>query len=391
MTKKIISRLLSVLLLTASVTGCKWGSDAPATGANTATEVAIKVIHAQPVTLTSELTGRVTSTMTSDVRPQVDGIIKQRLFTEGAEVKAGQVLYQIDPASYQASYDQALAQLKNAQATVVSSKLKADRYAELVKEKGVSKQDADDAKATYLQDVASVAQYKAALESSQINLNYTKVRAPISGRIGISSVTPGALVTASQTDALATIRALDPIYIDLTQSSTELLKLKKQRKETQANGDIPVTIKLEDGTTYAPQGKLELTEVSVDESTGSVTLRAVVPNPDNMLLPGMYVRATVSNGVDQQGILASQKGISRDVKGNATAFVVDKDNKVELRTVTADRVIGSNWLIAQGLNEGDRLIVEGTSKVQPGMQVKPVDLDDKKESSAANALPGVKK
>ncbi|MEA9390245.1 efflux RND transporter periplasmic adaptor subunit [Acerihabitans sp. TG2] len=391
MTKKIICPLLSVLLLTASVTGCKWDSDPPATGSNTPLEVAVKLIHTQPVTLTSELTGRVTSTMTSDVRPQVDGIIKQRLFTEGAEVKAGQVLYQIDPATYQASYDQALAQLKNAQATVVSSKLKADRYAELVKEKGVSKQDADDAKATYLQDVASVAQYKAALESAQINLNYTKVRAPISGRIGISSVTPGALVTASQTDALATIRTLDPIYVDLTQSSTELLKLRKQRKNTQLKGDIPVTITLEDGTTYAPQGRLELTEVSVDESTGSVTLRAVVPNPENTLLPGMYVRATVDDGVDTHGVLASQKGISRDVKGNAIAYVVDKDNKVEQRVVTTERVIGSDWLISKGLNEGDKLIVEGTSKIQPGMQVKAVVLDEKNESSAADTPPGVKK
>ncbi|WP_426606876.1 efflux RND transporter periplasmic adaptor subunit [Pantoea anthophila] len=355
--------------------------------ANMATEVGVKTLQSQSVTLDSELAGRVTGSMTSDVRPQVDGIILKRLFNEGDEVKAGEALYQIDPASYQASYDQAVAQLKNAQALVKSSKLKAERYAALVKENGVSRQDADDALATYQQNAASVDQYRATVESARINLNYTQIKAPISGRIGISSVTPGALVTASQTTALATIRALDPIYVDLTQSSVQLLKLKRQQASLQQSTDaVPVTVKLEDGSTYDHPGKLELTEVSVDEATGTVTLRAVFPNPQHELLPGMYVRASVSNGVKNDAILAPQQGITRDAKGNATALIADKENKVESRDVVADRVIGNKWLITSGLNSGDKLIVEGTGKVQPGMSVKAVEVtsDDKSATSEGN-------
>ncbi|HEJ0327606.1 efflux RND transporter periplasmic adaptor subunit [Serratia marcescens] len=363
--------VLGLSLLLAACDGQNAGAPA---GAGAEQEVGVVTLRGQSVTLSSELTGRVNATMTSDVRPQVDGIIKQRLFTEGAEVKAGQVLYQIDPASYQASYDQAVAQLKNAQATVQSTRLKSQRYAALVKENGVSQQDADDAKAAYLAAVASVAQYQAALETARINLAYTQVRAPIAGRIGISSVTPGALVTASQSDALATIRALDPIYVDLTQSSAELLKLRRQQAALQRGAVTPVAIKLEDGTPYAHAGKLELTEVAVDEATGSVTLRAVFPNPEHELLPGMYVHATVDNGVDPKAILAPQQGITRNAKGAATALVVDEQNKVAQRTVSAERVVGSNWLIGSGLNEGDRLIVEGTSKVTIGAAVKPVEV-----------------
>jgi len=351
---------------------------------NTITEVGIKKLHNQSVNLESELAGRVTGSMTSEVRPQVDGIILKRLFTEGDEVKAGQVLYQIDPSSYQASYDQAVAQLKSARALVKSSQLKAERYAALVKENGVSRQDADDAQATYQQNVASVDQYRAAVESARINLNYTQIKAPIGGRIGISSVTPGALVTASQTTALATIRDLDPIYVDLTESSVQLLKLKRQQASLQLKTDaVPVTVKLEDGTLYNHPGRLELTEVSVDEATGTVTLRALFPNPQHELLPGMYVRASVVNGVKSDAILAPQQGITRNAKGNATALVVDKENKVESREVVADRVIGNKWLISSGLNSGDKLIVEGTGKVQAGMSVKAVEVtsDDKAVTS----------
>ncbi|MEN4834441.1 efflux RND transporter periplasmic adaptor subunit [Pantoea vagans] len=355
------------------VPGCDQNSPSPA--ANTTTEVGVTTLKSEPVTLDSQLAGRVMGSLTSEVRPQVDGIIQKRLFTEGDEVKAGQVLYQIDPASYQASYDQAVAQLKNAQALVKSSKLKAERYAALVKENGVSRQDADDALATYQQNVASVDQYRAAVESARISLNYTQIKAPISGRIGISSVTPGALVTASQTTALATIRALDPIYVDLTQSSVQLLKLKRQQASLQQTTDaVPVTVKLEDGSTYAHPGKLELAEVSVDEATGTVTLRAIFPNTQHELLPGMYVRASVTNGVQSDAILAPQQGITRDAKGNATALVVDNQSKVESRDVVADRVIGNKWLITSGLNRGDKLIVEGTAKVQPGMRVKAVEV-----------------
>ncbi|BEN68692.1 efflux RND transporter periplasmic adaptor subunit [Serratia marcescens] len=370
--------VLGLSLLLAACDGQNAGAPA---GAGAEQEVGVVTLRGQSVTLSSELTGRVNATMTSDVRPQVDGIIKQRLFTEGAEVKAGQVLYQIDPASYQASYDQAAAQLKNAQATVQSTRFKSQRYAALVKENGVSQQDADDAKAAYLAAVASVAQYQAALETARINLAYTQVRAPIAGRIGISSVTPGALVTASQSDALATIRALDPIYVDLTQSSAQLLKLRRQQAALQRVAVTPVAIKLEDGTPYAHAGKLELTEVAVDEATGSVTLRAVFPNPEHELLPGMYVHATVANGVDPKAILAPQQGITRNAKGEATALVVDEQNKVAQRTVSAERVVGSNWLIGSGLNEGDRLIVEGTSKVTIGAAVKPVEVSVDKTHS----------
>ncbi|HFT7667644.1 TPA: efflux RND transporter periplasmic adaptor subunit [Serratia marcescens] len=367
-------KTLLVLGLSLLLSACDGQNAGAPTGAGGEQEVGIVTLRGQSVTLSSELTGRVNATMTSDVRPQVDGIIKQRLFTEGAEVKAGQVLYQIDPASYQASYDQAVAQLKNAQATVQSTRLKSQRYAAVVKENGVSQQDADDAKAAYLAAVASVAQYQAALETARINLAYTQVRAPIAGRIGISSVTPGALVTASQTDALATIRALDPIYVDLTQSSAQLLKLRRQQAALQRGAVTPVAIKLEDGTPYAHAGKLELTEVAVDEATGSVTLRAVFPNPEHELLPGMYVHATVDNGVDPKAILAPQQGITRNAKGEATALVVDEQNNVAQRTVSAERVVGGNWLIGSGLNEGDRLIVEGTGKVTIGAAVKPVEV-----------------
>ncbi|HEJ7932314.1 efflux RND transporter periplasmic adaptor subunit [Serratia marcescens] len=367
-------KTLLVLGLSLLLAACDGQNAGAPTGAGGEQEVGVVTLRGQSVTLSSELTGRVNATMTSDVRPQVDGIIKQRLFTEGAEVKAGQVLYQIDPASYQASYDQAAAQLKNAQATVQSTRLKSQRYAALVKENGVSQQDADDAKAAYLAAVASVAQYQAALETARINLAYTQVRAPIAGRIGISSVTPGALVTASQTDALATIRALDPIYVDLTQSSAQLLKLRRQQAALQRGAVTPVAIKLEDGTSYAHAGKLELTEVAVDEATGSVTLRAVFPNPEHELLPGMYVHATVDNGVDPKAILAPQQGITRNAKGEATALVVDEQNNVAQRTVSAERVVGSNWLIGSGLKEGDRLIVEGTGKITIGAAVKPVEV-----------------
>lgn len=374
-------KMLLVLGLSLLLAACDGQNAGAPAGAGGEQEVGVVTLRGQPVTLSSELTGRVNATMTSDVRPQVDGIIKQRLFTEGAEVKAGQVLYQIDPASYQASYDQAAAQLKNAQATVQSTRLKSQRYAALVKENGVSKQDADDAKAAYLQAVASVAQYQAALETARINLGYTQVRAPIAGRIGISSVTPGALVTAGQSDALTTIRALDPIYVDLTQSSAQLLKLRRQQAALQRGAVTPVAIKLEDGSPYAHAGKLELTEVAVDEATGSVTLRAVFPNPEHELLPGMYVHATVDNGVDPKAILAPQQGITRNAKGEATALVVDEQNKVAQRTVVAERVVGSNWLIGSGLNESDRLIVEGTSKVTIGAAVKPVAVSVDKAQS----------
>jgi len=353
-------------------------------------DVGVVTLKSESVTLYSELSGRVTGTMVSDVRPQVGGIIKKRLFTEGDEVQAGHVLYQIDPATYQASYDEAVAQMNNAIAVVKSSKLKAERYAALLREKGVTRQDADDAEATYQQNVASVAQYRAAAQSARLDLEYTQIKAPISGRIGISSVTPGALVTASQTDALATIRVLDPIYVDLTQSSTQLLKLRKQQRSGQKEETVPVTVTLEDGTKYQHVGKLELAEVSVDESTGSVTLRAVFPNQEHELLPGMYVRAAVSQGVRHDAILAPQQGITRDAKGDAIALVVGKDNKVESRQVTTEGVVGNKWLITSGLQAGERLITEGTGKVQAGMDVKTTEVGSTAANEASSNVTGGK-
>ena len=321
------------------------------------------------------------------VRPQVSGIIKTRLFEEGSKVKAGQVLYEIDPAVYEAAVEEARAALATAKASVESTRLKDQRYSELLAIEGVSQQEADDAHMAHQQSVASVAQAQATLASAQINLGYTKVRAPISGRIGKSSVTPGALVTANQEASLATIRALDPIYVDMNQSSTDLLKLRRMiGAGAIQTGSTKVHLRLDDGSQYAHAGLMKFQEVAVDESTGSVTLRAEFPNPDGMLLPGMYVRAVLDEAVNTSAILAPQQGVTRDPKGNATALVLTSDNKVEQRTLVTERVIGDRWLISQGLAEGDRLIVEGTNKVRPGDAVNPVDVGASR-TAAAEAAP----
>jgi membrane fusion protein (multidrug efflux system) len=338
-----------------------------------AAEVGVLTLQSRQVALQSELPGRTAAYLVSEVRPQVSGIVKERLFNEGADVKAGQVLYRIDPSSYRASYEQGKADVANAEAAVASSKLKDERYAELLQIQGVSKQDADDAHATYLQAIANVALKKAALQSAQINLGYTQVRAPISGRIGKSTVTAGALVTANQDAALATIRALDPMYVDLTQSSAQLLQLRRLLgTQGMQSGTRNVRLKLEDGTEYPQTGALKFQEVSVDEATGSVTLRAQFPNPQGVLLPGMYVRAVLDEAVNNAAVLAPQQAISRDPKGNAMAMVVGSDNKVERRPVVTERALGNDWLVTAGLNPGDRLIVEGLNKVRVGDTVRPV-------------------
>ncbi len=378
------SRLLMALACSSLlVTACSKSDAPPARGP---AEVGVVTLKTQPVALTTELAGRTAASLSSDVRPQVGGIVKARKFEEGALVRAGQVLYLIDPATYQAAADQAAASLANAQAAVSAARLKDERYTDLLKIEGVSRQDADDAHAAYQQALAAVALQKAALASARINLEYTQVRAPISGRIGKSSVTPGALVTASQTDALATIRALDPIYVDLTQSSASLLRL---RQLLSADGVLPgstaVKLKLEDGSSYARTGKLQFSEVAVDEATGSVTLRAEFPNPDGTLLPGMYVRAVLDEAVDQKGLLAPQQGISRDPKGQATALVVGDGDKVRSVVVTTQRSIGDQWLVSDGLSAGDRLVVEGSSKVKAGDTVKPVEITAGKAPLAATA------
>ena len=347
-------------------------------------EVGIVTLRPEAVTLQTELAGRTVASLASDVRPQISGIIKARRFEEGALVKAGQVLYEIDPAMYRATFQEAIASLASAKATLEAARLKDERFAALAKIEGISKQEADDARAAHELAKTGIAQKQAALEVARINLDYTAIKAPISGRIGKSAVTAGALVTANQPQALATIRALDPIYVDLTQSSEARLRLRAQLGTggVQA-GSTKVKLKLGDGALYDRDGTLEFAEVAVDEATGSVTLRATFPNPDGVLLPGMYVRAVLDQAVATTAILAPQQGISHDPKGDATALVVGAGDKVEPRTLVADRAIGDRWLVTRGLSAGDRLIVEGLNKVRPGMAVHPVEAAPAKPTAAA--------
>jgi membrane fusion protein (multidrug efflux system) len=336
--------------------------------------VRVITIQAQPVTLTTELPGRTNALEVADVRPQVNGIIKARLFTEGAIVHAGQPLYQIDPAPYQAAYDQANAQLASAQAVLVTAKLKSERYGDLAKIKAVSQQDTDDAQATYRQDAAGVLQQQAALEAARINLGYTRITAPITGRIGPSAITQGALATNGQTTALSTIQRLDPIYVDLTQSATEHLRLVEELSRVGPAGGPPhgavVRAQLMDGHDYPLEGRLLFTDVTVDQSTGSVTLRARFPNPANVLLPGMYVRATVVEGVDPKGVLVPQSAVGRDEKGRPTAMVVDGGGRAQLRMLELGAEVGPNWRVISGLAPGDRLIVSGGQDAKPGAPVR---------------------
>jgi membrane fusion protein, multidrug efflux system len=334
------------------------------------------VAKTQSVPLTTELSGRTSPYLVAEVRPQVGGIVKSRLFVEGAEVKAGQALYQIDPATYQAGASSARAALAQAQATLTAAKLKADRYKELVAIDAVSKQDNDDAQAAYQQAAANVAVQKAAVDQAQINLGYSKVSAPISGRIGKSTVTPGALVSASQDAALTTVQQLDPIYVDVNQSTVQLLKLRRDIASGQVAGtaiSAPVTLILEDGSTYPLTGKLAFSDVAVDTTTGSVALRAVFANPNGVLLPGMYVRANVGQGA-RSGVLTPQGAVGRTPRGEATVFVVGAGDKAELRTVKADQTVGDKWLVTEGLKDGDKVIVEGLQSVHPGGPLKPSPL-----------------
>ncbi|PWE39164.1 efflux RND transporter periplasmic adaptor subunit [Pseudomonas prosekii] len=355
--KPAVTALVTAVALASLLSGCKKEEAPPAPPAP---QVGVVTLKAQAFTLTSELPGRTSAYRVAEVRPQVNGIILKRLFKEGADVKAGQQLYQIDPSVYEAT-------LKSAQANLQQTKSISDRYQQLVKEQAVSRQEFDTAQANRLQSEAT-------LQTAQINVRYTKVYAPISGRIGRSSVTEGALVTNGQTDAMAVIQQLDPIYVDVTQSSVELLELRRELESgrLQKSGDNSAAVKLtlEDGSEYSQPGKLEFSEVSVDQTTGSVTLRAVFPNPDHTLLPGMFVHAQLQAGVNAAAILAPQQGVTRDLKGTPTAMVVGADNKVELRQLKASRTVGTQWLIEDGLKEGDRLITEGLQYVKPGVEVK---------------------
>lgn len=339
-------------------------------------EVGVVVIKPQRVSLTTELSGRTSPQLIAEVRPQVSGIIKKRVFTEGSDVKAGQLLYQIDPAVYQAAFDSAKAAQARAEANLGSVRLKEERYKDLVKIKAVSQQDYDDSFAALKQVEADVAATKAAVESARINLAYTKVTAQISGRIGRSTVTNGALVTASQPAALATIQQLDSMYVDVTQSTADLLKLKQNlAKGLLKKGDsaqAPVKLLMEDGSQYPLTGTLKFSELTVDQSTGSVTLRAVFPNPQQLLLPGMFVRAILIEGVSEQAIIVPQRGVTRNPKGEAMVMLVGAEEKVEPRLIKVIRTVGDSWLVSEGLKAGDRVILEGIQKARPGTPVKAV-------------------
>lgn len=375
------------LLLTFSLAACG-GAEKGGPPRQGPVEVGVVTLTAQPVTTTTELTGRITATAVADVRPQVDGIIKARLFTEGTTVRAGQPLYQIDPRLYRATRDQTAAQLASAQASAATAQAKVARYNRLQTADAVARQDVDDAVAADREAKASIAQYRASLRTANVNLGFTRVYAPISGRIGRSAFTAGALVSAAQTSALATISQLDPIYVDIQQSSTALLDL----RESLASGDVlpastTVRLVLENGRVYPQAGTIQFGEVSVDTTTGTVTLRARFPNPQGILLPGMFVRLTVPQTIVRNGILAPQQGITRDAKGNATALVVGADNKVALRQVTTGQAVGAQWLITAGLRTGDRLIVQGTDKAQPGATVKAVTVTTR-TTAAGSTNPG---
>ena len=342
----------------------------------------VVTVNAQPqrLVLTTELPGRTSAYLVAEIRPQVNGIIQKRLFQEGSEVKAGDVLYQIDPAPFHAALDSARAALGRSEANLPTIRLRAERYRGLLSEKAVSQQDYDDKEAALKQAEADIEYWKAAVETARINLGYTRVTAPIAGRIGKSNVTDGALVTAYQALALATIQEIDPIYVDVPQSTSELLRLKRRLEEGHLNQDGPnqkkVKLTLEDGAAYPLNGTLQFRDVTVDPTTGSVILRVVFPNPEGVLLPGMFVRAVVKEGTNEHAILIPQQAVSRDPKGNPVTLIVDGGGKVQQRMLTVDRAIGDKWLVSSGLSPGDRVIIEGMQRVRPGASVSVVPFND---------------
>lgn len=341
-------------------------------------EVGTITIKEQPIALQQELSGRVKAKLVSEVRPQINGIIEKQFFIEGSKVTQGDILYQIDSSSYEAIYNQEKAALQSAKATLQSAKLKSQRYDELLKVDGISKQETDDAKASYLEALALVEEKKAALESAKINLERTKIKAPISGYIGISTITQGALVSANQTTALTTIRDTNTVYVDLNQSQTQLLALKKLlTKENIKEGNTNVSLILSDETLYSHKGTLQLQEVSVDENTGSVTLRAIFPNDENILLPGMFVKATIEGAIDTKAFLLPQQAVSRDEKANPIITVVQDDNSIKRRQITIERAIGNKWVVTSGINNSDKIIIEGLNKINMKSKVNPIDVTNK--------------
>ena len=375
-------------LLAAAICGLLLASCNRSSGpaAPAAVEVATIVVAPQSVTLTTELPGRTAAFRVAEIRPQVNGLIQKRLFTEGAEVAVGQPLYQIDPAQYQAAFDSAKAALGRAEANLPAVRAQAERFAGLIADKAVSQQTYDNAVAALQQAEADVAYYKATAENASISLGYTKITSPISGRIGRSSVTDGAIVTAYQPVALATIQQLDPIYVDVPQSTNELLRLEQRiaqnlLKEAGATA-AKVQLYLSDGSKYPIEGTLQFRDAEVDPSTASVTLRAVFPNPEGVLLPNMFVRAVLVEGVGERAILAPQQAITRNTKGQPVALVVTAEKKIEQRLLTLDRAIGNQWLVASGIAAGDHIVVEGLQKVRPGMPVREVSFQAPQPASA---------
>ena len=356
--------LYGFIVCAALLTGCD-GQENPQQHAQ-APQVSVHIVKSAPLAVTTELPGRTDAYRVAEVRPQVSGIILHRNFTEGSDVKAGDSLYQIDPATYQAAYDNAKGELVKAQAAANIAHLTVKRYVPLVGTQYVSKQEYDQAVATAQQADASVVAAKAGVESARINLAYTKVTSPINGRIGKSSVTEGALVTNGQSTALATVQQLDPIYVDVTQSSSDFMRL-KQQTSLQKGDTSSVELLMENGQPYPLTGTLQFSDVTVDESTGSITLRALFPNPQHMLLPGMFVRARIDEGTQPDAILVPQQGVTRTPRGDATVLVVNDKNQVESRTVVAPQAIGDRWLITEGLKNGDRVIISGLQKVRPGV------------------------
>lgn len=391
-----MTRVAVSLMLLAGMTaaGCGKGKQTGQMPPAGPPEVGVITVQPQRASITTELPGRTSAFLVAEVRPQVNGIIQKRVFTEGSDVTAGQLLYQIDPAIYQAAFASARAAEAKAEANLVPARLKEERYRDLVKIKAVSRQDYDDAQAALKQAEADVAAAKAAVETARINLAYTKVTAPISGRIGKSTVTDGALVTANQASALATVQQLGSMYVDVTQSTADLLRL----KQNLANGvlrkssSVQVKLLLEDGSPYPLTGTLRFSEVTVDQSTGSVTLRATFPNPKQALLPGMFVRAVLEEGINDSAILVPQRGVSRNPKGEAMVLVVGAEEKVEPRPITVVRTVGDNWLVSGGLKPGDRVILEGLQKARPGTPVKAVPFGSKPaDAPAAPQQPAAKK
>jgi membrane fusion protein (multidrug efflux system) len=349
--------------------------------------VSVVTVGTQKVTLTTELPGRTAPFRMAEIRPQVNGLILKRLFTEGANVTAGQVLYQIDPAPFQAALDNAEAALARAEANLAATRLRARRYKELLADNAVSRQNYDDAAAALTQVEADIAAWKATVKSARINLAYTRITAPISGRIGRSNVTEGAIVTAYQPLPLATIQQLDPIFVDVPQSTIERLRMKDSRDHAGEKDLNQVKILMEDGTAYPQDGTLQFSDVTVDPTTGSVIIRAVVPNPENRLLPGMFVRAQIMEGVDEHAVLIPQQGVSRDAKGNPFALVVDENNRAVFRGLVLDRAIGDQWLVSSGITPGEKLIVEGLLMLRPGMAVTATPFEPMNQDSPDTSSP----